>query len=364
MTGIPFSRRTDGGDVPNALTTSLARLRAEGRPILDLTVANPTAARIPYDDDAIVAAFASPAILAYEPLPFGLPSAREAVARTYDALGERVDADDVVLTASTSEAYAFLFKVLCDPGDEILIPLPSYPLFEWLARFEHVKLVPYRLRYDGAWHVDRESVLRSRTDRTRAVVVVSPNNPTGSYLSSGELTFFEDLGLPLLSDEVFATYPLAPSRDHVPTVLRSRSLLVASLGGLSKIAALPQLKLGWIALGGPRDAVQATKGRLELVADTFLSVGTPVLAAAPALLASRTRAHDAIVGRTARNLDVVRKTFAGTAATVLHVEGGWYATLRLPAVRSEEEWTMSLLEDVGVLVHPGHFFDFEDEPFV
>lgn len=345
---------------PNPLALAVDRARAAGRPILDLTESNPTRAGVPYDGDAILAAIASPRALAYEPLPFGLPSAREAVARE---LG--VDAARVVLTASTSEAYAFLFKLLCDPGDEVLVPTPSYPLFEHLARLESVRAVPYRLAYDGAWHVDLASVRAAVGARTRAVVSVAPNNPTGSYLKKDELAALASLGLPIVSDEVFARYPLRDDPGRAWTALEAGDApLVFALGGLSKLAALPQMKLAWIAAGGEGARVTGALARLEVIADAFLSVGTPVQHAAPALLASRAVAEGAIAARVRANLAAVRAAVAGSAASLLDVEGGWYATLRLPATRSEQDWTLALLEHDGVLVHPGHFFDFELEAYL
>jgi alanine-synthesizing transaminase len=348
---------------PNPLALAVARARAAGQPLLDLTESNPTRAAVPYDRDAILAALASPRALLYEPLPFGLPSAREAVARE---LG--VDAARVVLTASTSEAYALLFKLLCDSGDEVLVPAPSYPLFEHLARLEAVRAVPYRLAYDGAWHVDVASVRAARGARTRAVVSVAPNNPTGSYLKKDELAALASLGLPIVSDEVFARYPLRDDPARAWTALEASEAghapLIFVLGGLSKLAALPQMKLAWIVVGGEGARVRAALARLEVIADAFLSVGAPVQHAAPALLASRAAAETAIAARVRANLAAVRAAVAGSAASLLDVEGGWYATLRLPATRSEQDWTLALLERDGVLVHPGHFFDFEQEAYV
>jgi alanine-synthesizing transaminase len=354
-----FSSRTAFDLSPNPLSAALARARAEGRPILDLTEANPTRADIPYEGDAIVKALGAPGALLYEPAPFGLPSAREIVARHLSLAPSRV-----VLTASTSEAYGFLFKLLCDPGDEVLVPVPSYPLFEYLARLEGVAAVPYRLAYDGAWHVDVASARAAIGARTRAIVLVSPNNPTGSYIKREEMQQLAELGLPIVSDEVFASYPLRDDATRLSSALDGPAPLVFALGGLSKLAALPQMKLGWIAAGGDASQVEAALGRLEVIADAFLSVGAPVQHALPALLASRKTAEGAIAGRTRANLAHLRASLEGTALSVLDVEGGWYATLRLPRTRSEETWALALLEQDGVYVHPGHFFDFESEAYV
>ena len=364
-----FSLRTTLALQPNALSLALERARAHGEPVVDLTVSNPTRAGLPYPEPRILAALSGQESLAYAPTPFGLAEARAAVAATY---GGAVDPSRIILTASTSEAYAFLFKLLADDGDDMLVPEPSYPLFEILARFEGVRLVPYPLAYDGAWHVDTDAVRSLRGRRTRAVLVVSPNNPTGSYLKHDELVALAALGLPILADEVFAPFSLVPDRAAGSPSRRAPSValagvgeLVFALGGLSKMAALPQMKLAWIVATGTNDAkVAAALERLELIADAFLSVGTPVQAAAAELLAGSDVTRRAIQARLLQNLDVVRSATRGTPLTVLDVEGGWYATLRLPATETEEAWALLLLEEASVYVHPGHFFDFRDEPYV
>ena len=359
-----FSSRSTLDLAPNKLTLALADARARGREILDLTASNPTTAKVPYDASAILGALAPPAALTYEPAPFGLAHARHSVAVDLAAHGTPVDAARVVLTASTSEAYAFLFKLLCDPGDEILVPRPSYPLFEHLARLESVRAVPYPLRYDGAWHIDLPALSAARSRRTRLVVTVSPNNPTGSFVTGAEFAALAALGLPIVSDDVFARYALRP-HGKIATVLDAAGApLVFSLGGLSKLAALPQMKLAWIALGGEDARVEAALARLEVIADSFLSVGAAVQHALAAILASRAVAEGAIAARTRANLAWAETAVAGSAASLLDVEGGWYATLRLPRTRGEEAWVLAFLEQDGVHVHPGHFFDFEDEAYV
>jgi alanine-synthesizing transaminase len=314
-----FSGRSSVDLSPNPLALALERARAASRPVLDLTESNPTRAGLPYATDSILAALTRPAALVYEPAAFGITAAREVVARELSTSGPTVDASRVVLTASTSEAYAFLFKLLCDPGDEVLVPVPSYPLFEHLARLESVRAVPYRLAYDGAWHVDVASARAAITAKTRALVTVSPNNPTGSYLKRAEVAALAALGLPIVSDEVFARYPLRED---------------------------------------------PTRARSALDADAFLALGAPVQHAAEALLASRHPAEDAVRERTRRNLAFVRSAVADSPASLLDVEGGWYATLRVPRTRSELEWAVTLVEEDGIHVHPGHFFDFEDEAYL
>lgn len=358
-----FSQRSAPDRTENRLTVLLRRTRTH-REVLDLTESNPTRAAIAYDREAILAALADARSLSYDPHPLGLPSARAAVASELSRTGIGVHEDDVVLTASTSEAYGFLFKLFCDPGDEVLVPQPSYPLFELLAGFESVRLVPYRLAYDGEWHIDMASVRRAIGERTRAILLVSPNNPTGSYVKRDELRALASLGLPLISDEVFARYTLDDSPHRAQTVLEADAELLFALGGLSKHAGLPQVKLGWIAIGGAGIAAAEARGRLELLGDTWLSVSTPAQIAAPALLASAEVAQRAIHARVAANLAELRRVTEGSAIGVLRVEGGWYATLRLPNVHDAESFCALFLEEDSVWTHPGFLFDFEEEAYV
>ena len=358
------SRRSSFDLTTNSLSRAIDAARAAKRPFLDLTVSNPTTADFPYDQAAILRALSDPRALTYDPLPFGLPSAREAVARELSEI-HPIDPSRVVLTASSSEAYAFLFKLFCDPGDEFAICAPSYPLFEHLATLESVSVATYALRYDGAWHVDLDSLKRAIGQKTRAIVTVNPNNPTGSFLSLEELSRLADFGLPILSDEVFATYALTEDASRATTARLAKDALVFSLGGLSKLAALPQMKLGWIAASGPHALVDDALAKLEVIADTFLSVGTPVQHALPTLLASGKKTAAAISARTKKNLVALDRLLGkNSTATRLEVDGGWYATLHLPSIQSEEEWALGFLNDDSVLVHPGAFFDFESEAFV
>lgn len=348
-----FSRRAGAlHEPPNALGKLVAHARAAGG-LLDLAVGNPTAAGIPYEHDTILRALAKPESLTYAPEPLGLPSARIAAAAVHG-----IDPASVAITASTSEAYGVLFKLLCDPGDEVLVPVPSYPLLAWLAALESVKLVPYPLVYAGGWHVDVAALREAVTPRTRAIVVVAPNNPTGSYLGREELDAMLDLGLPIVSDEVFATYPLGElGEDRVKTSLIADRGTVFALSGLSKLVGLPQLKLGWIACGGERARIPETMERLETVLDAYLSVGAPVQHALPELLAAGKTTAEAIRVRTRANLATLRAMCAGTSATVLAAEGGWYAILRVPETESDEAWAERLVREENVHVQPGFFFD-------
>jgi alanine-synthesizing transaminase len=355
-----YSSRLHWSIAQNALSAAIDARRLSGLPILDLTQSNPTAAAIEYPPELRMA-LADARALQYEPSANGLLSAREAVSRYY---GGAVDPDRVLLTASTSEAYSFLFKLLCDPGDEILIPQPSYPLFDMLAQLECVPAVPYPLRYHDGWFIDLPALRGAVTARTRAVVWVNPNNPTGTYIKRKEYeriaaTCIEH-GLALISDEVFADYSLEPERDSLSTLTTVSECLCFSLSGLSKICGLPQMKLGWIVAGPGRHKALA---QLEWIADTFLSVGAPVQYAAPTLLEARHDIQRQIRQRTAANLAYLRSAVEDTACRVLRVEAGWYATIQVPRSRTEEEWALHLLAG-GVLVQPGYFFDFASEAFL
>ena len=359
-----FSTRSALEREPNLLSRKMRELSERGAPLLDLTAGNPTEVGLRHDAAAVLGALTSPRVLAYEPEPFGPAFAREAVAETYAELGARPRPEQIVLTASTSEAYAFLLKLLCDPGDEVLVPAPSYPLLEHLARFEGVATKTYRLAYDGAWHIDFESLRAALGPRSRAILVVNPNNPTGSFLSRDELARLVEIGLPLISDEVFATYPLEAKTDRVRTALEADGALVFALSGLSKLAALPQMKLAWIAVGGNSRQEPEALARLELIADAFLSPNAPALHALPSWLATRHTLTAALGARLERNLAALTRALDRSPVTRLRVEGGWYAVLRLPATDSDEGWMLGLLEETGVVVHPGYFFDFEGPPHV
>lgn len=352
----------------NRVAGELARLRSEGRPLDDLTASNPTRVGLPYPPDLLVP-LASPDARVYDPAPFGLPAAREAVAAHLAGRGVPVHPDRVVLTASTSEAYGLLFKLLCDPGDAVLVPQPSYPLFEHLTRLDGVAARPYRLEYHGRWQVDVDDLAAMVDARTRAVLLVSPNNPTGSFVRGDELAAVREVasrqGLAIVCDEVFADYPVEEAAGRPGALVGDTEVLTFTLGGLSKSAGLPQLKLGWILLGGPAALVGGARDRLELVCDTYLSVATPVQLAAGALLRRSRPVADAILERVRANHAALRRLAEGfPACRVLRVDGGWYAVVQAPAIRSEESLVIELLRRDGVLVHPGHFFDFPREAFL
>jgi alanine-synthesizing transaminase len=352
----------------NRLATARNALEIQGISLDDLTTSNPTRAGLAYPPD-LLASLGAAAGLVYAPDPRGLPTARAAVARELARHGADVPPDRVLLTASTSEAYAFLFKVLCDPGDEVLVPVPSYPLFEILSGLEAVRPVPYPLDPHGGWAYDVAAMAERVTPRTRAIVVVSPNNPTGTVVTTAQARALSDLcgarGLVLIADEVFADYRFAAAAATPASILADTACLAVSLGGLSKSVGLPQAKLAWMAIGGPPADTAALLDGLELVADTFLSVSTPVQIALPTLLDRGCTIRGQIQARLADNLATLRRHLAATPAIqLLEPAGGWTAVLRVPATRSEEAIVLDLLERDHVVVQPGYFYDFPSEAWL
>jgi alanine-synthesizing transaminase len=353
-----FSLRSALPGEVHPLATLRERLAREGRAVLDWSHGNPTSVGLPWPDARVVEAFASARWLAYEPLPLGLPAAREALAAHLHAEGLRVFAEEVVLVASTSEAYANLFKILCDAGDEVLVPAPSYPLFDELARWEGITLRPYRLAFAGEWHLDLDSVRAAIGPRTRAILVVSPNNPTGSCLTRSELEALASFGLPIVSDEVFATSPASGQgrtlsvRDALPDHPH------VVLDGLSKRLALPQVKCGWMLLGGPRAFCNELRERLEYALDAQLALAAPVQHALPALLALEADARAALASRIGDSERAVRGAIAGSAVSLLPREAGWSLALRFPC-EDDARFAERLLDERGIYVAPGSFFAFE-----
>lgn len=363
-----FSPRVPSNLETNRLSHALRAARAASRPLVDLTLTNPTRAGFVYPP-SLLSPLQSPEALVYDPSPFGLPSAREAVARDYARRGLAIAPDRIVLTSSTSEAYSLLFKLLCEPeGATVLTPVPSYPLFEHLTRLDGVTPAPYTLEYHGRWFVDTASVEAAWTPRTRTVLAVSPNNPTGSWLTPEDDRALASIcaarGAALIVDEVFADYPLVerPGSTHA---VSAAAPVRFRLGGLSKSAGLPQVKLGWIAVEGRDDDVAAALERLEFICDAYLSVSTPVQVAAASLIVEGAKVRAQILARVRGNYARLRELAAACpAVNVLDAEAGWSAVVRVPARRTEEDLVLELLERDGVVVHPGFFFDFPSEAFV
>jgi alanine-synthesizing transaminase len=372
-----FSERTSWKLAQNRLTEALEDLRRNGALILDLTISNPTRVGLQYDAPAILNALASPEALDYDPQPKGLRAAREAVAAYYRSDHNcELDPERIVLTTSTSEGYSFVFRLLSNPGDEMLVPKPSYPLFEFLGDLQDVKLVPYPLIYDHGWQIDFHSLAGAVTARTRAVVVVHPNNPTGSYVKRNELPELNALcrkhGLSLIADEVFLDYGLDARKKEDQKEEQKRASFAANaealtftLSGLSKISAVPQIKVAWVATSGPPDEVAAGMARLEIIADTYLSMNAPVQWAVPALLEQRHSIQRQLLARVKANLvELDGQLAAQKNCERICIEGGWYAVLRVPVTRSDEDLCIELLRRESVLVHPGHFYDFPRDGYL
>ena len=367
---LAFSSRVPSTLRPNRLTRTLDRLQAEGVHYADLTESNPTRVGFAYPS-GLLEPLASRRGMTYEPAALGLSGAREAVAAALRRRDLPADARRVVVTASTSDAYSMLFKLLCDAGHEVAVPRPSYPLFEYLTRLDAIRQVPYPLEFHGRWSINQTELRQSVTSRSRAIILVNPNNPTGSFVSDDDLETVIELcherGLALIADEVFGWYPVTDGeRKRGPSVLdRPAKVLTFVLGGLSKGVGMPQLKFGWIVVTGPETAVEAALARLELIGDTYLGVSSPVQLAAPALFERGAVVTTQIADRIRTNtrcLSVVAADYP--AATVLPVEGGWSAVVQVPRLRSEERLVVELLERERVLVHPGYFFDFPREAFL
>ena len=365
-----FSERTNWRLAQNRFAQAVEEARARGAKILDLTVSNPTRVGLLYDSRGILGSFGSDRVLDYDPQPKGLLHAREAIASYYrEDHGIEIDPEQVILTTSTSEGYSFVFRLLCNPGDELLVPKPSYPLFEFLADLQDVKLVPYPLIYDHGWQIDFHSLEKAVSSRTRGVVVVHPNNPTGSYVKPEEMqllnAFCRDRGVAVIADEVFLDYRLAIEKGNRASFAGNSEVLSFTLSGLSKISALPQMKVAWLVTSGPSTQGGDAMGRLEVIADTYLSMNAPVQWAVSALLEQRKDIQRQLMARVRTNLaELDRQLTMQKACQRLEVEGGWYAVLRVPVTRSDEELAITLLGEKSVLVHPGHFYDFATDGYL
>ena len=362
-----FAQRTNWNLTPNRLSQALAAHRAAGKPLLDLTISNPTECGFSYDGPGILEALSNPATLSYEPNPKGLESARRAVAAYCAAREDDVSSEDIFLTTSTSEAYSYVFRTLCNPGDELLIPEPSYPLFNFLAEIQDVKLARYPLFYDHGWQIDFHSLEQAVTPRTRGVIVVHPNNPTGHFTKRAEMSKLNAIcstrKMAIIADEVFLDFSLEENRPE--SFAANPGAVTFTLSGLSKISGLPQMKAAWVVVSGPQAWKNEAIARLEVIADTYLSMNAPVQLAVPTFLEQRQAFQKQLMSRVRRNLAELDRQLAGQKACMrLTVEGGWYAVLRVPATRSDEDLAIELLTTEGVYVHPGHFYDFPSDGYL
>ncbi|MHB8501462.1 MAG: pyridoxal phosphate-dependent aminotransferase [Candidatus Acidiferrales bacterium] len=362
-----FAKRTNWSLEPNRLSVALEAHRAAGKPLIDLTVSNPTECGFEYDKEAILGALQNPAALNYEPNPRGLAVARGAVSRYYAEHGARVSDGDIILTTSTSEAYSYVFRTLCDPDDEVLIPEPSYPLFEFLADIQDLRLARYPLVYDYGWQIDFHALEQAISPRTRGVIVVHPNNPTGHFCKTHEMRKLNEIcaarEIAIIADEVFLDFALGDKRHA--TFAANSGALTFTMSGFSKICGLPQMKAAWLLVGGPEPRKSEALARLEVIADTYLSMNAPIQLAMPALLGQGQKFKKQALARVKENLAELDKQLAEQkTCTRLEVEGGWNAVLRVPATRTDEELALELLAAKGVYVHPGHFYDFPSDGYL
>ena len=362
-----FARRTSWDLTTNRYTEALDAHRRAGRELLDLTASNPTTIGLEYREDELLRALANPEALHYDPQPKGLLAAREAIANYYAERGIQISPDNLILTTSTSEAYSFVFRLLCDPGDALLVPTPSYPLFDFLAEVQDVKLFPYELVYDHGWQIEPTSLFaathRAQAAKVpcRAILAVHPNNPTGSFVQPQEAQLLNDVcaaeDAAIIADEVFLDYVLAAQRSL--TFAANEDALTFTLSGLSKISGLPQMKVAWIAVSGPPALQSDAMARLEVIADTYLSMNAPIQLAIPTMLEQRRDLQSQLMQRIRTNLQELDIQLGRQELCHrLDVEGGWYAIVRVPATGSDEDLAIALLREKGVLVQPGHFYDF------
>lgn len=356
-----FARRTSWNLQQNRLSLALAAHRAAGKPLMDLTISNPTECGFTYEGETIFRALQNPSALKYEPNPRGLEVARAAVAEYYASHGSAIPVESIFLTTSTSEAYSFAFRALCDPDDEVLIPSPGYPLFDFLADIQDVRLVRYPVVYDYGWQIDFHAFEQAITPRTRAVIVVNPNNPTGNYCKPQEMRKLNEIcaprGIAIVADEVFRDFSL--TGEPRPGFAENADVLTFTLSGISKICGLPQMKVAWLIVSGPTTLRSQAAERLEVIADTYLSLNAPVQLALPPLLNARQAFQQQLLSRVRANLAELDKQLeAQSRCRRLHVEGGWNAVLEVPVTGSDEELALQLLQSAGVYAHPGHFYDF------
>ncbi len=363
-----FSNRTNWQREQNRLSLLVEEMRKGGGGLLDLTVSNPTDVGFSYPQ-SIPESLANPALLRYQPHPRGLISARKEIAGYYKSKGIGVDPEAILLTSGSSESYAFIFRLLCEEGDSILVPVPSYPLLDHLAQINDVSIRNYGLNYDGEWHIDFASLELQVDERVKAILVINPNNPTGSFLKADEFARLRGIcasnNIALVVDEVFADFGFGNDQRRILSAVGESDAFTFTLNGLSKMSGLPQMKLGWMIVNGKKEIADEALSRLEIMADAFLSVNTPVQVALHALLQAGEGIRNQIRQRTQTNLGALRSLIGRDArCTVLNVEGGWSVVLQVPGTRSDEEWAIRLLQRCAVIVQPGYLFDFSGAQYL
>jgi len=364
---VTFSNRTNWPLSENKLVTMLNSLKEEKAPIIDLTESNPTRCGFKYLNEKILVPFNEEESLTYDPHPQGSLKSREAISQYYKQKNLNVSEEQIFLTSSTSEAYSYLFRLLINPIEGVLFPQPSYPLFQFLGDLNDVEISNYPLVYLDSWRIDCNALKTLVNIDTKAIVLVNPNNPTGSFVKENEMIAINELcqkyHLSIICDEVFHDFAFDYSKKYLSCV-HNHDVLTFTLGGLSKTLGLPQMKLSWIVITGPEREVHLAIKRLEIVADTYLSVNTLAQNAIGYWLSSRKQIQDEIKTRVKDNLDIIKTQTDSTASRLLQTEGGWYAVLKIPNIKTEEDWALKLLNKYHVFIHPGYFFDFTEEAYI
>lgn len=364
-----FSTRTNWNFTPNKISRLIEDRRRKGLPIMDLTESNPTRCGFDYPQVEILEALSNPENLLYQPDPKGLLKTRIAVTDYYSVYNIEVNPQNIFLTSSTSEAYTFIFRLLMNVGDEILVPKPSYPLIEYLAQINDVDIKYYHILYDGEWHIDFESIKKNILKNTKAILLIHPNNPTGSYIKKEEYKTLVEIcashNLALIADEVFLDYSFYEDDSRVNSFANKKDVLTFSVSGISKILGLPQMKLAWIVVSGEEEVWREASSRLEVITDSYLSVSTPIQNAAQSWFDLREKLNREIRDRVKINFEfLIDRTRNDSPVKVLNVEGGWNAILKIPQTKSDEEWVEYFLTNHGVVVQPGYFYDFDRDGFI
>ncbi len=365
-----FSRRTNWNFLSNELTLLRERKILEGKPILDVTESNPTKCNFDFLFSEIISSLNSEENILYSPNPKGNLQARETICKYYAERDISISPEQIILTSSSSEAYSLLFRLLCNVNEEILVPKPSYPLFDYLAQINDVAVKHYRLEYDGNWQIDFESLQKNISEKTKSIIIVNPNNPTGNFIHDGEreklYQIANENNISVIEDEVFSDFrfQILDFRLKNSYPISHISHLHFTLNGISKLLALPQMKLGWIVIQGESKLQQEAISRLEILADTFLSVNTPIQNALPKLFLLRKQIQTEILQRIQSNYNLLKQQMSNSQCSILNVEGGWNTIIKIPNTKSDEQWAKEILEDENVFVHPGHFYDFESEGFL
>lgn len=359
-----FSCRTNWNFQNNRITKLIQEYQRNNISIIDLSESNPTKVGFNYPEKFVLKDFCSGKNLIYNPHPKGLINAREAICKFYHKKNINIHPESIIITAGSSDAYNYIFRLIAEPGDEILVPSPSYPLLQFLSRLNDISIKNYRLLYDGEWHIDIDSIYRNITNKTKAILFIHPNNPTGSYVKNEEyekvLELANRYGLIFISDEVFYEYEIEDKPNKFNSFSEKSDILTFTINGISKLLGLSQMKLGWVIVSGPNKLKQEAINRLEIISDTFLSVNTPVQNSLPIWLENYEELHNQIKHRVIINYFRIKdQILANSAIELLNVEGGWNGILRFPNIFTDEQWVELFLKKYRLFLQPGYFYDFE-----